>query len=153
YTTAETILEAYADPRVLARSRQNDVDLQEFLDGGSHTLYLSSTVREQRRLRPLFVAFIQSVIQAAYERSAATGEPLDPPLLIVLDEAANIAPLPDLDVLASTGAGQGVQLLTVTPRSRPGAGPLGSRARRHHRQQPPGEGHRHRDFGLANAGV
>ena len=114
YTTAETILEAYADPRVLERVERLATSIRSrFLDGGSHTLYLSSTVREQRRLRPLFVALIQSVVQAAYERAAATGRPLDPPLLVVLDEAANIAPLPDLDVLASTGAGQGVQLLTV----------------------------------------
>lgn len=113
YTTAETILEAYADPRVLARSGANDIDVNAFLDGGRHTLYLSSTVREQRRLRPIFVALIQAVVQAAYERTAATGRALDPPLLLVLDEAANIAPLPDLDVLASTGVGQGVQLLTV----------------------------------------
>jgi type IV secretion system protein VirD4 len=41
------------------------------------------------------------------------GGRLDPPLLLLLDEAANIAPLPDLDVVASTGPGQGVQLLTV----------------------------------------
>jgi type IV secretion system protein VirD4 len=113
YATAETILEAYADPRVLERARRCDIEPGEFLDGGCHTLYLSSTVREQRRLRPLFVALIQSVVQTAYERVAFTGQPLDPPLLLVLDEAANIAPLPDLDVLASTGAGQGVQLLTV----------------------------------------
>jgi type IV secretion system protein VirD4 len=113
YTTAETILEAYADPRVLERSKAATINPHEFLDGGSNTLYLSSTVREQRRLRPLFVALIQSVVQAAYERAAATGRPLEPPLLLVLDEAANIAPLPDLDVLASTGVGQGVQLLTV----------------------------------------
>ena len=31
----------------------------------------------------------------------------------MLDEVANIAPLPDLDALASTAAGQGVQLVTV----------------------------------------
>jgi type IV secretion system protein VirD4 len=113
YTTAETILEAYADPRVLERSGKSDIDPRSFLDGGSHTLYLASTVREQRRLRPLFVALIQAIVQEAYEQSAAIGRPLDPPLLLVLDEAANIAPLPDLDVLASTGSGQGVQLLTV----------------------------------------
>jgi type IV secretion system protein VirD4 len=113
YTTAETVLDAYADPRVLARAGANEIDIPAFLDGGTHTLYLSSTVREQRRLRPLFVALIQAVVQEAYERTAATGRPLDPPLLLVLDEAANIAPLPDLDVLASTGVGQGVQLLTV----------------------------------------
>ncbi len=34
-------------------------------------------------------------------------------MLLVLDEAANIAPLPDLDQLASTAAGQGLQLVTV----------------------------------------
>jgi type IV secretion system protein VirD4 len=56
---------------------------------------------------------ISELIAAVYESSAKTGQPIDPPLLIVLDEAANIAPLPDLDVLASSGAGQGIQLLTV----------------------------------------
>jgi type IV secretion system protein VirD4 len=70
-------------------------------------------VREQRRLRPLFVALIESEIEEAYRRSVASGRPLDPPLLVVLDEAANIAPLPDIDVAAATGAGHGVQLLTV----------------------------------------
>ena len=42
-----------------------------------------------------------------------TGRPIDPPLLLALDEAANIAPLPNLDEIASTGPGQGVQLLTI----------------------------------------
>lgn len=41
------------------------------------------------------------------------ASPLDPPLLIVLDEAAHIAPLPHLDEIAATGAGQGIQLLSV----------------------------------------
>lgn len=42
-----------------------------------------------------------------------TGKPIDPPLLLVLDECANIAPLRDLATLASTGAGQGIQLVSV----------------------------------------
>jgi type IV secretion system protein VirD4 len=113
YTTAETILEAYADPGVLDRSRTSGISAEQLLDGGRHTLYLSATVREQRRLRPVFVALIETVIEEAYRRAAATGRPLDPPLLVVLDEAANIAPLPDIDVIASTGAGHGVQLVTV----------------------------------------
>ena len=45
--------------------------------------------------------------------TAETGTPLDPPLLLVLDECANIAPLRDLATLASTGAGQGIQLISV----------------------------------------
>jgi type IV secretory pathway TraG/TraD family ATPase VirD4 len=39
--------------------------------------------------------------------------PLDPPLLVVLDEAANIAPVAELDGLAATCAGSGIQLVTV----------------------------------------
>ena len=34
-------------------------------------------------------------------------------LLMVLYEAANIAPVPELDVLASSGADQGLQLVTL----------------------------------------
>ena len=113
YTTAETVLEAYADPGVLAHSEVNDISAEDFLGGGIHTLFLSATVREQRRLRPVFVALIETVLEKAYALAAATGKPLDPPLLVVLDEAANIAPLPDLDVIAATGAGHGVHLLTV----------------------------------------
>ena len=58
------------DPRGLRRpararplGRRTTSIVDAFLDGGSHTLYLSSTVREQRRLRPLFVALIQAVVQ------------------------------------------------------------------------------------------
>lgn len=42
-----------------------------------------------------------------------TAGRLDPPLLLVLDEAANIAPLRDLAQIASTAAGLGIQLVTV----------------------------------------
>jgi type IV secretion system protein VirD4 len=55
----------------------------------------------------------RAVIEHAYDRVAASRRPLDPPLLVVLDEAANIAPLADLDGLAATAAGHGVQLVTV----------------------------------------
>jgi type IV secretion system protein VirD4 len=113
YATAETILEAYADPGVVRRSQAADIHPADLLDGGSNTLYLSATVREQRRLRPVFVALLESIIEEAYNQASGTGKPLDPPLLVVLDEAANIAPLPDLDVIASTAAGHGVQLVTV----------------------------------------
>ena len=60
--------------------------------------------------------FFQAVGQGfhpAYDRTTETGTPLDPPLLLVLDECANIAPLRDLATLASTGAGQGIQLVSV----------------------------------------
>jgi type IV secretion system protein VirD4 len=113
YTTAETILEAYADPRVLARSSRSDISAEALLDGGRHTVYLCGPAREQKRLRPVLVALIQELLDGAYAASSQRDGPLDPPLLIVLDEVANIAPLPDLDVLVSTAAGHGIQFVTV----------------------------------------
>ena len=50
-------------------------------------------------------------VEAAYHQHGST--PLDPPLLLALDEAANIAPLRRLDYLASAGAGQGIIVLSV----------------------------------------
>jgi type IV secretion system protein VirD4 len=113
YTTAETITAAFADPRVLDATSHADYTPADLLDGASNTLYLCAPAHEQQRLRTLFAMMIQELVAVVYESSAQTGEPIDPPLLIVLDEAANIAPIPNLDEIASTGAGQGIQLLSV----------------------------------------
>ncbi len=113
YTTTETVLAAYADPAVAASAAASQVTPEAFLDGSSKTLYVCAPTHEQRRLRPLFETLIQSILAYAYERASVTGGPLPAPLLVVLDEAANIAPLRDLDSLASTAAGQGIQLVTI----------------------------------------
>ena len=113
YTTAETVLAAYADPRVLAAAYQPDLTPERLLDGSSTTAYLCAPSHEQQRLRPLFATLIEQVLAAAYEQVARTGRPLDPPLLLVLDEAANVAAIPSLDTLAATAAGQGIQLVSV----------------------------------------
>jgi type IV secretory pathway TraG/TraD family ATPase VirD4 len=47
------------------------------------------------------------------DRTARTRTPLDVRLLVLLDEAGNIAPVRALAQLASTGAGQGIQLVTI----------------------------------------
>ena len=113
FTTAETILDPFADPLIGAASAACEIDPGLLLDGGANTLYLCAPSHEQRRLRPLFTALVDHVVAAVYERAAAGGAPVDPALLVVLDEAAAIAPLDDLDGLAATGAGQGIQLVTV----------------------------------------
>jgi type IV secretion system protein VirD4 len=114
YTTAETVVEVFADPAVAASTLPGPgaIDPIGLLDG-PHTLYLCAPAHEQRRLRPLFSGLVSRVVEAACERAARQGRPLDPPLLVVLDEAANVAPVAELDVLASTAAGHGIQLVTV----------------------------------------
>ena len=113
YATAQTVLNAYVDPGVLTSAMSADLRADRLLDGGSHTAYLCAPAHEQRRLRPLFATLVQEIIAHVYSHAAETGKPLDPPLLLVLDECANIAPLQDLAALAATGAGQGIQLVSV----------------------------------------
>jgi type IV secretion system protein VirD4 len=113
YTTAETVLAAYANPGVLASAATSDLRAKLLLDGGHHTAYLCAPAHEQRRLQPLFATLVQEIVACAYDRATVTGQPVTPPLLVVLDECANIAPLRDLATLASTGAGQGIQLVSV----------------------------------------
>jgi type IV secretion system protein VirD4 len=108
-TTLETLLEPFAGSAPYGAPQ---LDPGRLL-AGTDSLYLCAPAHDQRRLTPLFVGVLRAVLDGAYDRVARTGRPLDPPLLVVLDEAANIAPLPDLDALAATAAGHGIQLVTV----------------------------------------
>lgn len=113
YTTAETVLAAYEDPIVAASAATSDIDPERLLDG-DHTLFLCAPRDDQRRLRPLFVGLLHQVLTVATRRAGQQPDgQLDRPLLLVLDEAANIAPLPDLDEIASTAMGLGITLVTV----------------------------------------
>lgn len=114
YTTLEVVMYAYGDPNVLALSQATDIKPRRLLDGKANTLFVISPSNQQERLRPLFTALISEVIHTAF--AMATNAPsgrLDPPLLVILDEAANIAPLQNLDQVASMGAGLGIQLVTA----------------------------------------
>jgi len=113
YTTAEIVVAAFSDPRVIEETAGADYTPAALLDGGMNTLYLCAPAHEQERLRTLFSMMVQELVAVAYESAATSGRAIDPPLLLVLDEAANIAPIPNLDEIASSGAGQGVQLLSV----------------------------------------
>jgi type IV secretion system protein VirD4 len=113
YTTAEMAVAAFADPRVVEETAGADYTPGALLDGGANTLYLCAPNHEQERLRPLFAMLVQELLAVAYESAAIDKKRLDPPLLLLLDEAANVAPIPNLDQVASTGAGQGIQLLSI----------------------------------------
>jgi type IV secretion system protein VirD4 len=113
YATAQTVLLAYVDPCVLASAQSSELQPKHLLDGKPNTAYLCAPAHEQRRLQPLFATLVQEIVAYAYERATEKGGPLDPSLLLVLDECANIAPLRELATLASTGAGQGIQLVTI----------------------------------------
>ena len=111
YTTAETVLAPFAQAPVRPAAGAPFEPRQ--LLGGPHTLYLCAPAHDQRRLRGYFTALTQQVLSYAFDRATRAARPLDPPLLVVLDEAAHIAPLPELDGLAATCASHGIQIVTV----------------------------------------
>ncbi|HET9090268.1 MAG TPA: type IV secretory system conjugative DNA transfer family protein [Acidimicrobiales bacterium] len=101
-TTAETMLLAWRFAQPLARVRD--------VVHGPHTLYLVSPRGEQRHYESLFRGALRAVLEEQ-QRLVDAGSAR--PLLLVLDEAATVAPLDDLDELAATLAGLSVTLVTV----------------------------------------
>jgi type IV secretion system protein VirD4 len=120
FGTAMAIFRAFGSPRVRAATSCTPGDTDNTLAIGrmladNATLYLIAPEYEQAELRPLFVALVQAVYRTAVELSTnlLEGAPLHPPLLLMLDEAGNIAPLKSLPTIAATGAGQGITLMTI----------------------------------------
>ncbi|MGD9734731.1 MAG: type IV secretory system conjugative DNA transfer family protein [Solirubrobacterales bacterium] len=111
YATTEAVLAPFSDPSVLASTALPQLNPQSLLDG-QRTLYVVAPGKDQERLAPLFAGLVEHIVDAAYAR-AAEGRPCDPSLMLVLDEAANTAPIRNLPQIAATAAGQGIQVVTV----------------------------------------
>jgi type IV secretion system protein VirD4 len=113
YAQVLGVIAAYTDPTVKEASAGTRFTAEKLLDGVANTAYVNLPAHEQRRLGPLSVALVQDVIELAFERSRNRGAPIDPALLVVLDDAASSAALPQLDQYAASAGGYGVQLVTT----------------------------------------
>ena len=114
YAQVLGVIAAYTDPTVKEASVGGTrFTAERLLDGVANTAYVSLPAHEQRRLGPLTVALVQDVIELALERSRNRNAPIDPALLVVLDDAASSAALPQLDVYAASAGAHGVQLVTT----------------------------------------
>jgi len=100
--TMEAMLLPWQISQPLARVR-------DVLDG-ENTLYLCAPRTDHRHYEGLFRGALRTVLDEQ-ERRASEGRA--PRLLVVLDEAASIAPLEDLDQIAATVSGLNVTLVTV----------------------------------------
>ena len=110
--TAQTLLRAYRFQRVIASAASSEITPDRLLDG-ANTLYLIGDAKASKLLRPLFLALLGEVVDRAYERATLAGGRLERPLLLCLDEAGNIAPLPNLAEVASTAPSHNIQLVTI----------------------------------------
>ncbi len=110
YATARTVIKPWLGENTIAASEGPSIDL-EWLVSGNNTLYLSAPPQDQKRLGPVFGGCINDLLEQAFHYTAVHG-PINPPLLIVLDEAGNM-PLARLPEFVSTVAGLGIQLVTA----------------------------------------
>lgn len=109
-------VDSLADPRVLEACSPGDAEAFDpltFLTGHG-TLYLLGSSGAQLSVAPLVTALVEDLIDAARRGAASSpGGRLDPPVLLLLDEAANIAPLPSLPNLLADGGGSGITTVAV----------------------------------------
>lgn len=111
YATTRTVIWPWTEPAIATSSQPPGITLTDLLER-ANTLYLCAPIDDQARLAPAFGGVLNDLITQTYRHVATTGQPLDPPLLIVIDEAGN-TPLRSLPEYASTLAGLGIVLVTI----------------------------------------
>jgi len=110
-------LDAFNDPRVLAACsppRGTQFRPVDWLTE-SGTLFLVGTRDAQALIAPLLAAVSEDILyQAKRLALIAPGGRIEPTLYCVLDEVANIAPLPSLPSLMNEGGGSGIAVSVFT---------------------------------------
>lgn len=109
--SAAAVLAGYRYPEVAAATGRG-ITVDRFLKEGTNTtLYVVAAERHQRLLAPLVVSLISSIVNGVAEGDTSAWEGRR--LRVLLDEAANIAPLSELPRMLSQAAGHGIRFATV----------------------------------------
>lgn len=138
YSTASSVLSAYRSSAAMSRAEQPNFHPAAFVRS-TDTVYVAAPSHAQDLVAPIVACFVDSICQQAYllathspenttharsskgalgDIAPEVGNPsppssgkLIPPLLLALDEVANIAPLAGLPAVVSDGGSQGIQVL------------------------------------------
>ena len=117
FTTLSEMLSVFDYPTVIDAAVKGGLALEEFLDGLPNTLYLCAPPEDQKKFGGLFISVMRYLMRLATRKNWGfkpwTDSAPPCPLLVMLDEAGNIAPFEDLDSLATYAAGSGIQLVSV----------------------------------------
>jgi type IV secretory pathway TraG/TraD family ATPase VirD4 len=105
WSTASGLFSGVRSDAARASAREAPLDVDAFL-AGPHQLHIVAPSRHQAVSIPLIVGLIEHVVHSTYDRHDIGAR-----LLLVLDELANVAPLPRLAGIVSEGGGQGVTTL------------------------------------------
>ncbi len=109
WSTASGTLAGFRTESALAATDHPTFDPHGFVRSAD-TLYLCGPADRQALVAPLLVGVVEEVRTATYA-AAADPSHAGPPVLLALDEVANIAPLPALPSMVSEGGGQGLATL------------------------------------------
>jgi type IV secretion system protein VirD4 len=108
FSTASDAIAAYRTQPALESGRGDPNLTPAQLVGSGDTIYVVASSEVQDLVAPTVVMLIGRVVAAAYARTREIGAGVGEPLLLALDEAANIAPIKSLPRILSEGASQGV---------------------------------------------
>jgi len=104
-STAAGLLGAYRSEAALTAACRPNFDPVNFASS-SDTVYICAPAQSQEQLSPLVVTLIEQIRAAVYSRPFGAC-----PVVMALDEVAQIAPLPSLPAIAAEGGGQGLVTL------------------------------------------
>lgn len=102
------VLSAYKSVAIQESAAHPNFDADRFVRG-TDTIYITAPEHHQRLCAPLVVGLFEETRHAVYELSAS-GQLAGPPVVFAVDEAPNIAPMPDPLALLSQAGGQGLKV-------------------------------------------
>ncbi len=109
WSTAAGVLAAYRSSAALDAAEAGAPLDPAALAACADTVYVCAPARTQELVAPVVVAWLEAVRAATYARAAAGAG--GPPVVLALDEVANVAPLPGLAGMVSEAGGQGMLTL------------------------------------------
>jgi type IV secretion system protein VirD4 len=114
YSTSQRTLRPYIERAVAASAVDPSFDPARFLESDNDTLYLVAPQSEQDRLSGVFASLVMTVMTDATDLAQSQPQgSLRRPLLVVLDECANTAPIPELPQYLSTVRSMGITLVAI----------------------------------------
>lgn len=113
FSTLTKVFKIFHEENIIRSTDSSIFDPETFLRSNG-TLYLQTPADNPDRIAGLFATLVKfSVTTAKVIAAKNKNGRLERPLLLALDELANVCPIDDLDTLASEGAGRGILLMSV----------------------------------------
>ena len=115
WSATADVIDVYTTTEALQAATASNFDPAGFVHS-CDTVYIAAAAEQQAACAPLVVALIEAIRDAQYRRHRAAtiaGQVCWPPVSLILDEVANVAPIASLPALVSEAGGQGLYVLAA----------------------------------------